>query len=163
MDIIQLQRDTSPTLIAAVQAQFKALHAHMAGLGLSDTLIPDGEQRWFEAIEPMLGRLTFVLVAQEQGRTLGFVAGTLRTRPAHVGGGLTGMLGHIHVIDEARGKGVGEQLVAALHAAFIGRGADRFETDVLVANAAAQRFFQRLGFVPDHLVLRMPLSGAERN
>jgi hypothetical protein len=27
---------------------------------------------------------------------------------------------------------------------------------------ASQRFFQRMGFVPDHLVLRMPLSGETR-
>lgn len=155
MQIRSLGTDMDEATRAAVLVQFTDLYAHMARLGLSTPLVADGAALWLGSVAPMLGRLTFVLVAEEGPELRGFVAGTIRSTPPHLGGDRVGMLTHIHVTGEARGKGLGERLVKALRGAFAERGVLRMETDALSGNTQAQRFFERQGFLADHVVYRL--------
>jgi GNAT superfamily N-acetyltransferase len=59
----------------------------------------------------------------------------------------------LHVYPEHRGRGVGEQLVAAFLAWAAGRGAQRASVAAYAANEGAQRFYARHGFVPRSVVL----------
>lgn len=158
--IRSLGADMDEATRGAVLAQFSALYEHMGELGLSTPLVKDGAALWLGSIAPMLGRLTFLLVAEEEGQIHGFVAGTMRSTPPHLGSERVGMLTHIHVAVEARGHGLGERLVQALRAAFVEHRVLRMETDALSGNVAAQCFFERQGFVADHVVYRL---GRERN
>lgn len=155
MEIRSLGADMDDATRTAVLAQFTALYEHMGRLGLSTPLVADGASLWLGSVAPMLGRLTFVLVAEEGGEQRGFVAGTIRSTPPHLGSERVGMLTHIHVAGEARGRGLGERLVRSLRAAFADRGVLRMETDALSGNTQAQRFFEKQGFVADHVVYRL--------
>jgi ribosomal protein S18 acetylase RimI-like enzyme len=68
----------------------------------------------------------------------------LAAYPAHL---------HVNLLPEARGRGVGEQLVAQLCAEAARRGLPGVHATVLEENRAARRFFERLGF---RALLRQP-------
>jgi ribosomal protein S18 acetylase RimI-like enzyme len=142
----------------ALEGLFTALYAHLDKLGLGTPLVHDGARLWLQAITPMLGKLTFVHLAWEDTHACGFVAGTLRTLPAHLGGRRVGALTHIHVTEAQRGRGIGRQLHDALQESFRAKGVDLMETDALVHNAASRVFFAGVGFREDHVILRKPLS-----
>ena len=119
-----------------------------SGLGLWQQGMSGASSR-----QSVLGRVAGVLVSS--AAVIGFVAGTIRSTPPHLGSERMGMLTHIHVAGEARGRGLGERLVQALRAAFAERGVLRMETDALSGNTQAQRFFEKQGFVADHVVYRL--------
>lgn len=141
----------------ALARSFEGLYAHLSGSGLGLPLAQDGGRIWVRSIAPMLGKLTFVHCAWEGERLVGFVAGTIRTLPGHLGGGRYGALTHIHVDPSSRDQGLGRQLVDALLVTFRQKGIASMETDVLVANHGGRAFFAELGFQEDHLVLRRPI------
>lgn len=143
---------------AALKALFEALYAHMSALGLGNPLVEDGASLWLGAVTPMLGKLSFVHLAVADDQVVGFVAGTVRTLPAHLGGARTGALTHIHVSADRRGEGIGHLLFQALRSSFEEKGVTRMETDVLVANADGRSFFRSIGFREDHVVLHLPIG-----
>lgn len=65
------------------------------------------------------------------------VAEPLAPYPAH---------GHIDLLPEARGKGIGARCMAFLERRLAQAGAHGMHLDVHPANAGAQRFYRRLGF-----------------
>jgi ribosomal protein S18 acetylase RimI-like enzyme len=142
----------------ALAGLFTALYAHLGTLGTGTSLVPDGARLWLQAITPMLGKLTFVHLAWDGDEVCGFVAGTLRTLPAHLGGHRIGALTHIHVSEAQRGRGVGRLLHDALVESFRAKGVELMETDALMHNTASRAFFAELGFREDHVILRKSLS-----
>lgn len=142
----------------ALEDLFMDLHEVLARKGMEPPLVPGGATDWLRTIRPLLGRLTFVLVARQDRGTVGFVAGQVRNLPAYLGGERIGMLSHIHVRPEVRGQGIGRRLVAAFADTLRPHGITRMETDVLVDNTEARAFFERAGFHGHHLVLRQPLT-----
>jgi dTDP-4-amino-4,6-dideoxy-D-galactose acyltransferase len=81
-----------------------------------------------------------VLVAETDQGVAGFVT-------CHVDAGDKGRIGLLGVRSEAQGRGVGTQLVAAAATYCVGRGAGRLEVATQGRNLAAQRLYQRSGFV----------------
>lgn len=91
-------------------------------------------------------RATVVLVAEENGDVVGYAYGAIE---GHDWMSLRGPAGALHdiVVDPAhRGKGIGEQLLAAIVKALGERGAPRVVLSTAFQNATAQRLFERAGF-----------------
>lgn len=78
-------------------------------------------------------------VAEQDGKILGFTIG--RMENPNVGHVLT-----LDVTAGARRQGIGGKLMSALEHLFRSRGADLFYLEVDVKNAAAQAFYERLGY-----------------
>ena len=98
------------------------------------------------------------LVAEENGRGAGFVFCVLGER-----GRRTAHVTDIYVRPEARGAGVGRELLAELVTPAREAGLEHVSLEVLLANHDARRLYERLGFVPVDMFMVAPLAAfAER-
>jgi ribosomal protein S18 acetylase RimI-like enzyme len=87
-----------------------------------------------------------VIVAEENGRVVGYSYGS---NEGHDWMSLRGPAGELHdiVVDPAhRGKGIGERLLAAMVKALEEKGAPRVVLSTAYPNDTAQRLFERAGF-----------------
>lgn len=114
-----------------------------------DPQLPDARcdalyERWIT--ESLRGFADRVLVACD-GSACGFVTCDL------VDGGRTGRIGLIGVGERARGRGVGETLVAAAQEWFASRGAGGAVVTTQARNVGAQRLYARRGFRPRQVSL----------
>ena len=97
-----------------------------------------------------------VLVAEDDGAVVGYVAGHLTTVSTMSLVPLATMES-IYVEPSARGRGVGGILAAALIHWATDRGAAQMRVTAYAANQGAVRLYQRLGFTPHELTLSRPL------
>ncbi len=87
-----------------------------------------------------------VLVAEIDGRVVGYVFAALEPMSWKDLRGPAGFIHDVLVDEAARGAGAGTALVEATIAWLRGRGAPRVMLGTAARNAAAQRLFERLGF-----------------
>ena len=92
-------------------------------------------------ITPALG---VAWVAEAQAQLLGYAIGVQVLSLEHQG--LIGEIDEFFVLPEARSRGVGTALLAALEGALAGSGCVRLELQLGVANRKARAFYQRQGF-----------------
>lgn len=91
-----------------------------------------------------------ILVATVDGAPAGYITASLPKAPPTGAGGtadLAGTIGLIAVSDAHRGAGLGADLVEAALGLFLERGVTRARVVTQGRNAAAQRLYQRAGFV----------------
>jgi ribosomal protein S18 acetylase RimI-like enzyme len=93
------------------------------------------------------------LIAEEEGRALGFVFCVLGDR-----GRQTAHVTDIYVRPEARRRGVGQALLAELIGPAREAGLGHVSLEVLVHNTDARRLYERLGFVPVDVFMVAPLG-----
>ena len=104
----------------------------------------DPEQEWREIVE--IVRDEVALLAEEDGRVTGFLLARLK-QPG------IGFVTDVFVRPEARGTGAATALMREANARLRERGARVLTLDVQASNARARRFYERLGFQPESLVL----------
>jgi GNAT superfamily N-acetyltransferase len=92
------------------------------------------------------------VIAEEGGESIGFAAGVSR-------GHRVAELTELYVRADARRSGVATELVQAVLAAV---GAEYVRVAVGVDNASAQKFYKRLGFRPEQLVLLLDTAAREK-
>ena len=119
----------------------------------------DGEpylrETWDEAWEDLsvTVRDGVALVAEEDGRALGFVFCVLGDR-----GRRTAHITDIYVRPEARRRGIGRALLAELVEPARDADLEHVSLEVLVRNAGARRLYERLGFAPVDVFMVAPLG-----
>ncbi len=98
----------------------------------------------YEIVELFAADGDFCLVASRGGQVVGFVLGThiFKRRSAWS----YGYLLWLGVAPEARGLGLGEQLVERLTEVFIAHGARMMLVDTSVENEPAKHLFEKMGF-----------------
>lgn len=118
MNISEKERKTAPMIIENVKNDLSALCAVYHTVNRADGLPYStlGEEE-FARIFGRDGRVTFSAV--EDGRVVGFISGQ---RPNHAG---VAYLTYLGVLPEARGAGVGGELLAAFEAQLCSLGASR--------------------------------------
>lgn len=87
-----------------------------------------------------------VLVADREGQPIGYVTCKLQE-------GAEGQIGLCGVTPEAQGHGFGQQLVQESLRWFAGRGVKRVTVVTQGRNSAAQRLYQRCGFITESMQL----------
>lgn len=87
-----------------------------------------------------------VLVAEVEGRSVGYVTCQLQE-------GSNGQIGLCGVASEAQGQGIGHRLVQGALQWFLDRGVKRVTVVTQGRNSAAQRLYQRCGFVTESMHL----------
>jgi ribosomal protein S18 acetylase RimI-like enzyme len=108
--------------------------------------VEEGYAWWFERELQREG--AFVIVAEMEGRIVGYAYGTREERDWNA---LLDEHGYIHdvfVAPEARRSGAGRQLMLASIDELTRRGAPRIVLSTMVSNEAAQRLFAACGFRP---------------
>jgi ribosomal protein S18 acetylase RimI-like enzyme len=94
---------------------------------------------------------SFALIAELDGRPVGYVIGFVE-EPSEIWD--TGRIGHIDsflVSPEVRGQGVGRLLLEKAYDEMRRAGARTVGLDVVSTNEGARRFYEREGFVPTFL------------
>jgi ribosomal protein S18 acetylase RimI-like enzyme len=116
---------------------------------------PDGAARYASRIESSLDDShTKVLVAEDEGKLVGYVMGVLvDLMPETFEDERGGFLADIFVLPEQRRKRVGEALVEALRHWFLARGIDHFEWYVASTNVDGIAFWRSVG--GSEVMLRM--------
>ena len=87
-----------------------------------------------------------VWVGELDGRLAGYLIAVTVLSFEHRG--LMAEIDELFVVPEARGRGVGRQLVTGVERALAARGCVRLQLELGVVNTAARAFYQRLGFAP---------------
>ena len=91
---------------------------------------------------------TAVFVAEWNRIIVGFAAGGAQRSSALRRAGFTAEIDAIYVLRAAQGQGLGRLLMASLAQTFVDRGHGAASLWVLRENAAARRFYERLGGEP---------------
>lgn len=103
-----------------------------------------------QRIEPLLRQLLgtpalgAAWVAADQAQLLGYVIVVRVLSLEHQG--LMGEIDEFFVLPEARARGVGTALLAALETALAGSGCVRLQLQLGVANSKARTFYERQGY-----------------
>jgi ribosomal protein S18 acetylase RimI-like enzyme len=156
--VAEIRRE-GPECIPELRPLWLALRDHHHAVAPELGPIWDDEESWGRRRahheRALAGAGTFVLVAREAGRAVGYALITLRGAsytwrepPAH------GELEAISVLPEAQGRGIGRSLIEHAYAELAQRGADTMTLRVVEANAQARAFYARMGFAPWVVELR---------
>jgi ribosomal protein S18 acetylase RimI-like enzyme len=114
-------------------------------IGDGDTAkLEEGYGRWL--VRQSSSKDAFVLVADVDGKAVGYVCGTLEDRDWMALRDACGVLQDIYVDAPARRRGLARSLLEALATRFRERGAPRVVLSTAAKNETAQRFFESVGF-----------------
>lgn len=91
---------------------------------------------------------TFVVVAEADGQPVGYASGAIQEPPPIFVDQPYLFVSDVYVVPEHRGQGIGAKLVERVRGFGLIRGILRTSMVVPVADAAAQRIVQKLGFAP---------------
>jgi len=145
-----------PERIGDLEPLWKSLYGHHRSV---DPMIPGvalrgEEESWSlrraEYVQWLAEPDAFALIAEEEeGRAVGYALVHFREQDdSRVTGGRFGELESLAVLPEARGRGIGTALMAAVYRELRALGVGELEIGVLVTNDGARRFYEREGFRP---------------
>jgi len=106
---------------------------------LDNNLLDERKKHWAEKM-PALTKNEFVLVAEQNGVQVGFVA--VLDRPE---AGFDVLVDNLHVLPELKGLGIGGQLLNAVAARLLSTDRKSFYLFVLKGNTAAENFYLAKG------------------
>ena len=109
---------------------------------LNDLSYDARETMWEESFGE--ASTSFLIVAEDQGKVVGFSAGGRARQDTPEAKGYSGELYAVYTLETYQRRGLGRRLVAAVAEELIGRGLDTMITWVIEDNAAC-RFYERLG------------------
>jgi GNAT superfamily N-acetyltransferase len=134
---------------AQLEVLWVALYRHQREHGMLIELPPDAYQLWVSALKPLMGRFGFVFVAEEAQSLVGFLAGRIRSMPAHFGSQPAGFIGEVFVLDSHRGRGIAQELLSLAQSWFHERDVHRVELQVVAGNTQAREFYLRRGWAAE--------------
>lgn len=120
-----------------------------------------GYERWFE--KELANAEALLLCAELDGKIVGYAYGRLEPRDWNALLDAHGALHDVLVAEEARGRGIGRQLVQRMLEELRARGAPRVVLHTSVKNHAAQRLFAALGFRETMLEMTCELESSNRH
>ena len=145
--------------LPAVAELWRELTTQHAAYGGSWQLAPQAVEQFRESLERTLASpQVFVLVAEEDGRVIGYVHGFVRANAVWFEERTVGTIVSICVSSDVRGRRIGQSLVGAAMARFREKGVKRVETLVAQGNRAALGFWEKAGFADHTRVLSKSLE-----
>lgn len=145
VNIQELTQADDPALNRVTEL-FIDMYHYMNEHGLLLPLAEGGEKKWLEGILKGLGRFGTLLIAETDKDVIGFAHGSIRLAPDYLGNKKLGLITHIYVDREYRGRGVGESLVKKLEKWFKEKDVHSVELQVLAANKSGIAFWEKLGY-----------------
>jgi len=154
-----LVRAGSADDLKALDPLWRRFYEDQREQGMRSVVPNTGFAEWLAAMRPGLGRFAYLVVAEESGRLVGFVAGRVRAMPRHLGGEAAGWITEVWVEPSHRSRGVAAAMVGVSVDWFRGQGIRRIELQIVVGNDAARRLYARLGFAEE--LVQMVLERAD--
>ena len=140
-------RRAQPYDLDRLATLWKELADFHAALDPKFALAPDAEERWRENASRLLQDDNWcILLAEEDARVVGFIAGVIRNMPDVFLERRRGHITDLIVTAPLRCRGIGAQLYRALAQWFHERDITVIELNVAVANSIAQAFWRKMGF-----------------
>jgi ribosomal protein S18 acetylase RimI-like enzyme len=111
-----------------------------------------------EDVDAMLANeATAVLVAEREGKIVGYITGTIENEPRRVLA-RKGVVGDWYVSRALRGQSVGKSLLTTLEAIFLEAGCEVVESQTWSTNDVARRAHEAAGFLEVQVVYRKALG-----
>jgi len=129
-----------------IQPLWHALYEHQTSHGMLLTLPEGAYDAWLKSMTPFLGRFANVVVAEDNGEIIGFVAGRIRTLPPYFGAATIGSISEVFIRESDRGAGIGRRLLAFALQWFEEQQITRVELQVVAGNPDGIRFYRQLGW-----------------
>jgi ribosomal protein S18 acetylase RimI-like enzyme len=101
---------------------------------------------------------SFAFVAEEDGRSVGYVIGFYEQPHFMWASGRVGHVDSFYVLPELRGRGVGRLLMDAAYAAMREAGAETVALEMVAGNDVAQKFYEREGFTTTFVQMHRRLA-----
>ncbi|TBR21397.1 GNAT family N-acetyltransferase [bacterium] len=139
-------RPASVSDLKKVAKLWSRLDEFHRGLGLDIPRTSGAAAKWVASFERTLGRFSFLWVAEDGGRVVGFALARIKQAPAIYGGGLIGEISDIYIDDSARGRGLAGKLADVALAGLRSAGALSVEVQVITGNEAGLKFWESQGF-----------------
>ena len=144
--------------LAELRDLWLALHRHHAEIG-SQPLVEDEDSSWqrrralYE--EWLRAGEGIAIVAERDGEPVGYAVVHLHDGPddTYPVGARWAEIYSLSVAPQARGQGIGTQLLDAIDDRLTNLGIHDVAVSAMVENDAALRLYQRRGFVPRELIL----------
>ncbi|MEZ3145260.1 GNAT family N-acetyltransferase [Halobaculum sp. MBLA0143] len=130
--------------IDAIRALARESTAASYGHALSESVIHEAVGSWYapaDMAEEMSDDDAVYIVADDDGEIVGYVQSYYVERRDPVG-----EIDWLHVAPDARGRGVGRDLLTRCERELRGRGVERLEGRVLTANETGAEFYEDEGF-----------------
>jgi ribosomal protein S18 acetylase RimI-like enzyme len=122
---------------------------------------PETFQQYFTALTPAdltrdAGSEAFVATTEDVGMPLGLLV--MKPDADYFTGHPRAYVEILVVAEEAEGRGIGKALMAYAEQWAQARGCREVVLDVFANNPSAIAFYERIGFVPDHIRMSKPLA-----
>jgi ribosomal protein S18 acetylase RimI-like enzyme len=139
MEIRDIRANDVKAIASVAIESLRESYGHFVGEQQIDELV----EQWYDPdrIEGMLSEESAVWRVAVDDEVVGFAqAKLLDSNP------VTGEIDWLHVAPDARGEGIGRQLLGAIHETLEERGAERLQGLVLTNNEGGSRFYEVNGF-----------------
>lgn len=108
--------------------------------------------------EWLSGGDSFAFLANEDGRSVGYVIGFYEQSHFMWATGRIGHVDSFYVLPELRGRGVGRLLMDAAYAAMREAGAETVALEMVATNDVARKFYEREGFTTTFVQMHRRLA-----
>jgi ribosomal protein S18 acetylase RimI-like enzyme len=151
-------RDAGLERLAELEPLWLSMRDHHASLAQDIAPARSGAESWRRRKDQYLrwlqGDKARLLIAEREGRPVGYAMLTVHPGPStwDIGERLV-EIESLAVAEDARGQGIGAELLAAARSVAREVGAARLSLGVMHANERALRFYEREGFRPFYVEL----------
>lgn len=139
-------REATAEDMPRIEPLWRDLYQHQFEHGMLLRLPEGAYDAWLKSITPFLGRFAHVVVAEQRGEIIGFVAGRVRTLPPYFGSTTIGAISEVFISESHRSSGIGRRLLSFALEWFEAQGITRVELQVVAGNPDAIRFYRQLGW-----------------
>lgn len=138
-----------------IKEMYVLLNDHFYKTGYHLPQPDDIGEAYLESFRRTLGRFTYAYVAEVEGKVVGYILCRVKRVPIYFGGVVVGELSDMWIVPEARRLGVGDQLSRLALEWLRQQNVHSVEIQVLNANEASWRLFERMGFKLEFRVARL--------
>ena len=143
---VRMVNDCDDPILHQLPLLFDAMYDEFIQMGIILNPVQDAADRWINALRNTLGRFGALLIAVEKDDLVGFAHGALSMAPDYLDAGKIGVITHIFVTKEARGKGLAIKMVKELENWFRDKGVHSVELQVLSGNYTGITFWEKSGY-----------------
>ena len=154
-------REAKAEELLAIARMYEKLEEYMRQFTFAFPQVERLGEQWVEMFRRTLGRFSIVLVAERDGVLLGFILARIKYSPPYLGGVRVGELKDMWVEPEARGLGVGRELLGRAIAWCREQRVHSIEAQVLDGNEPILKLLATFGLRLELRQLRLPLEPAE--
>lgn len=139
-------KDRNDKALDQVEDLFVEMYRHILDKGLKNPLVEGGERLWMDSVKKSLARFGALIVAEHEGKVVGFVHGLVRFLPDFLGGEKVGFVTHQHILKEFRGHGLGKELMESLEDWYRSKGIRQVELQANYYNQNSRKYLENTGY-----------------